>query len=129
MAETALLELQQLRDIVTEARRPGLGVSIKSRRYQFRTYQKCFIAKEFVSWIVEHGHAQGREAAVTLGRRMSSVGLLNHVLYEKPFNDAMLYFRFQVRTRLSSCAVPAMPSCCCLRRCALCILHGEFTHA
>lgn len=46
------------------------GIEIKNRKYKLKTYKSCFIGEEAVTWLVEHGFAENRKEAVTLGNLM-----------------------------------------------------------
>lgn len=46
------------------------NVDIKDRKYRLKTFKQCFIGSEAVDYLLETGHAQTREDAVTLGRSL-----------------------------------------------------------
>ncbi|EQC34994.1 hypothetical protein SDRG_07236 [Saprolegnia diclina VS20] len=80
-----------LREVAQALRR---GVEIKNRRVNLRTYDLCFVGCEAVTWLVEHGYAPSREAAVELGRNLVCGGLMNHVADSEHFQDKTLFYRF-----------------------------------
>ncbi len=73
---------------------PQDGVPVKDRRYLFRTFRECFVAREAVQWLVAHGHAADAPAAVALGVALQRRGLLEHVTRDHVFKDENLFFRF-----------------------------------
>ena len=59
---------QSLEDIANNFR---ANVDIKDRKYRLKTYKSCFIGSEGVDYLLETGHAQTREDAVTLGQSLA----------------------------------------------------------
>lgn len=53
----------------------------------------CFVGREAVDWLVR-ALALTRDEAVAVGRTMMAHGLVRHVLGERDFEDANLYYRF-----------------------------------
>ena len=51
---------------------------IKDRRYHARLYQKCFIGRELVDWLIEHLEASDRIMAVKCIRALQDIGLIHH---------------------------------------------------
>lgn len=51
---------------------------IKDRRYHARMYQKCFVGRELVDWLIEHLEATNRNIAVKCMRALQDVGLIHH---------------------------------------------------
>ena len=51
---------------------------IKDRRYHARMYQKCFIGRELVDWLIEHLEASNRNIAVKCMRTLQDIGLIHH---------------------------------------------------
>jgi len=71
------------------------GVPVKDRKWHARTYPKCFVGKEAVSFMVKAGMATSREDAVKLGRRLcNEYNLFEHVCREHEFKDGYLFYRF-----------------------------------
>ena len=61
-------------------------VEIKDRRYRFIKYHNCFVGSEAVDFMIRHGLASTRDAAVTLGRSiMTEIGSFKHVTRDHPF--------------------------------------------
>jgi hypothetical protein len=72
------------------------AVVVKDRVYRLRSYERCFVASELVDWLVSSGTSPSRAAAVTLGRELSRLGLVRHVVDEsKVFDDAFLFYRWR----------------------------------
>ena len=71
---------------------PG-GVPIKDRTYHLKTYRACLLGSELVSWLVQHGHAVDRTAALEVGRRLGAARLLWHVVGEHELEDAARFYR------------------------------------
>ena len=51
---------------------------IKDRRYHARMYQKCFVGRELVDWLIEHLEVSNRNTAVKCMRVLQDIGLLHH---------------------------------------------------
>lgn len=68
---------------------------IKDRRYHARLYQKCFIGRELVDWLIEHLEASDRIMAVKCIRALQDIGLIHHVCDDHAFKDQMLFYRFR----------------------------------
>jgi len=82
-------------NLIEFARKLEEGVKIKDRRYRFRKFKSCFIGREAVSFLVEAGLAADRHHALSLGARLSRLGVIAHVLNRHTFKDDYLYYRFQ----------------------------------
>ena len=65
------------------------GVEIRDRKHRLRSYKQCFVGKALVSWLLEHGYAADRAAALALGRQLP----LQHVVDEHEFKDEDLFYR------------------------------------
>lgn len=61
------------------------NVSVKDRRYRFKTYKKCFVGSDAVQWMVSSGTAETREDAVTLGLLMQEAGLIEHCVRDHEY--------------------------------------------
>ena len=68
---------------------------IKDRRYHARMYQKCFVGRELVDWLIEHLEASNRNLAVKCMRALQDINLLHHVCDDHAFKDQMLFYRFR----------------------------------
>ncbi|XP_028414602.1 DEP domain-containing mTOR-interacting protein-like [Dendronephthya gigantea] len=73
----------------------GQPSMIKDRRYHARLYQKCFVGRELVDWLVEHLEATNRNIAVQCMRALQDIGLIHHVCDDHQFKDQMLFYRFR----------------------------------
>eukprot|EP01012_Entosiphon_sulcatum_P060311 TRINITY_DN851_c0_g2_i1.p1 TRINITY_DN851_c0_g2~~TRINITY_DN851_c0_g2_i1.p1 ORF type:complete len:834 (+),score=201.11 TRINITY_DN851_c0_g2_i1:53-2554(+) len=61
----------------------------------FGKYKASLVASELVTWLIDSGHAGGREEAVTVGHRMVEAGLMHHVHFEHDFEDGFFYFQLR----------------------------------
>ena len=78
-----------LDDIATQLR---TGVEIKDRKYRFSTYQKCFVGRDAVDFMVRDGLASTREEAVQLGQSiMTELSLFEHVTRDHQFKGELLF--------------------------------------
>lgn len=68
------------------------GVEICDRTYHLKTYKACLLGCELVTWLVEHGYAPDRGAAVALGRQLGEAQLLRHVVGQHDFKDEGLFY-------------------------------------
>jgi hypothetical protein len=73
------------------------GIEVKTRRYNLRSYKKCFVASDAVDFMVTSGWATSREDAVRIGVELQmKFNMFEHV--EDPekhtFKDEKLFFKF-----------------------------------
>jgi hypothetical protein len=95
------LELQderhELEQLVSEMRTSNT-LAIKDRTLLFRTYRRCFVAKEAVDWVLRSAshrlQTYSREEATNLCARMLNAGFIVHVKERSPFKDDGQLFRF-----------------------------------
>jgi hypothetical protein len=76
------------------------GVNVKTRRYRFRSYKKCFVGSEAVDFMVESGWAKDREEAVQIGLALQKYHrLFVHCVDpdKHPFKDSYKFYRFHRR--------------------------------
>jgi alpha-tubulin suppressor-like RCC1 family protein len=72
------------------------GPEIKDRKWHFRTWRSCFVASEFVDWVLLMGinGITQRHEAVVLGQQLIDAEAILHVVdARKRFKDAFLFFR------------------------------------
>lgn len=70
-----LLLSEHLRARLHAERNPEM---IKDRRYHLRMYQSCFVGKDVVDWLVKHGEAPSRFAAVQCMYVLQENNILHH---------------------------------------------------
>lgn len=93
--ETRTIEAWSHHDLerLAERMRAKSGVDIAPRRYLLKTYPRCFVGSDAVSWLVER-EGLTRSEAVRLGRRLVAAGIISHVLDAHDFADRHLFYRF-----------------------------------
>jgi hypothetical protein len=64
-------------------------IVLRDRKYHLKTYKKCFVASEAVTYLVSSGHALTRKNAVELGIAMQSMNIFDHVTGDHVFQDGM----------------------------------------
>ena len=69
---------------------------IQDRTVMFKTFPKCFLGQDMVTWLVNEGIFDSRAAAVNICQQMLMSDLLHHVKLEYQFQDSTLLFRFTV---------------------------------
>eukprot|EP01126_Amoeba_proteus_P049129 TRINITY_DN5725_c0_g1_i1.p1 TRINITY_DN5725_c0_g1~~TRINITY_DN5725_c0_g1_i1.p1 ORF type:complete len:653 (-),score=110.95 TRINITY_DN5725_c0_g1_i1:309-2267(-) len=72
------------------------GVEVKDRRKVFKTYNKSFVAQEFVQWLQKH-MSMTREDAIGWGKHMQKLGFIENLSGRGDFDSAELFFRFKPR--------------------------------
>nr|XP_054772753.1 DEP domain-containing mTOR-interacting protein-like [Lytechinus pictus] len=72
---------------------------IQDRRYRLRHYQKCFIGKDVIDWIVLHKGIKERGKVVELMNVLQKYNVIHHVCDDHLFKDEMLFYRFRVDDR------------------------------
>lgn len=97
---------EQLR--ATAARMHGpAGVSLRERRHLLATYQRCFVGREAVDWLVRELHLP-RHEAIEVGRRLLALGVFHHVLDEHGFRDGYFFYRFVEDQEMAEVACPTL---------------------
>ena len=81
-----------VRQVAAQMRSPK-GVSIKTRRYKLKLYQRCFLGNEAVDWMVEHLKIS-RSEAVQIGQKMIDKNLVHHIVDDHEFRDEPIFYRF-----------------------------------
>jgi hypothetical protein len=73
------------------------GVDVRNRRYQLKSYKRCFVGAEAVDFMVQSGWARSREEAVKIGQSLQKeFKLFEHVVDPErhDFKDSFLFFKF-----------------------------------
>ena len=71
------------------------GVTVCTHIYHFKKYEKTFIGREAVDFMVKSGMASTREEAVFKGQRlMKEVNLFHHVSWDHMFKDGYFHYRY-----------------------------------
>ena len=78
--------------LVRKMRQPD-GVEVADRTYSFKTYARCFVGREAVSWWMRHLRISNEEA-IALGQRLIDEHWIHHVANEHAFRDEYLFYRF-----------------------------------
>ncbi len=86
------------------------------RSYRLRTYKRCFVGSEAVQWLINNKLANSTEAAELLGNKLLELGFIHHVLYEHPFRNKFLFYRW---VRLEAAGVQSQRA----RVCQLPLVH------
>ncbi|XP_019619679.1 PREDICTED: phosphatidylinositol 3,4,5-trisphosphate-dependent Rac exchanger 2 protein-like [Branchiostoma belcheri] len=68
---------------------------IRDRKHHLRTYHKCFVGSEFVSWLKELGEINSVEEGVHLGQLLLENGIIHHVVDKHHFKNEPLLYRFR----------------------------------
>ena len=69
------------------------GLAIKTRRYQLKLYQRCFVGTEAVDWLTKNLQIS-RPEAVAIGQQLIDKKVIHHVSNEHSFKDEPLFYRF-----------------------------------
>jgi len=69
-------------------------LDIKDRKYNFKTYPKCFVGNEAVSVLVDKSIAKTREEAVQKLNKLLEASLIRHVTKDHLFEDKHLFYEF-----------------------------------
>ncbi len=75
--EIDIINTIDLKELVTKMRNIR-GINIKDRRYNLKTYPKCFVGSEAVEWIIENLDLSV-EQAINLGQRLVDEKWIHHV--------------------------------------------------
>ncbi len=81
-----------LKELVAAMRNVG-GLPIKNRQYHLKTYARCFVGSEAVTWLSNHLKISKGEA-VQVGQRLMDEKWIHHVTDEHSFQDELLFYRF-----------------------------------
>jgi len=69
-------------------------VEIKDRKYNFKTYEKCFVGSDAVTALVSNKMVDNREEAMAKLEQLLQAGLIHHVTRDHLFEDKNLFYRF-----------------------------------
>ncbi|MEM8612961.1 MAG: hypothetical protein AAGF93_13155 [Cyanobacteria bacterium P01_H01_bin.105] len=86
------VDSDDLNQLVVKMQGAG-GIAIEDRRYNFKTYPKCFVGSEVVQWLMANVSLTQTEA-IRVGQRMLQKGIIQHVVNEQDFKDDYLFYRF-----------------------------------
>lgn len=107
-------------ELVRQMRQPVSkgGLSIKNRRYHLRSYRSCFVGCEAVDWLLRQESLElaSRKEAVKLGNRMLRNHHFHHVLFDHPFEDRHLFYRFLEDEDTSARTLNSWPPSTCAPR-------------
>ena len=51
---------------------------IQDRKFHLTTYKQCFVAREFVDWLITRGEASSREEGSEIGKQLMDAGVFKH---------------------------------------------------
>lgn len=91
-------------DVVRLMCDPASGIEVKNRKYHLKTYKKCFVASDAVSWMVNTLGLRTRARAEEMGQKLVEAQLIEHVVEPQPFKDKYLFFRFSSLLDSHSCS-------------------------
>eukprot|EP00753_Platysulcus_tardus_P010728 PLAT300.1.p1 GENE.PLAT300.1~~PLAT300.1.p1 ORF type:complete len:683 (+),score=331.18 PLAT300.1:33-2051(+) len=83
-------------DLPALADRLRAGISVEDRSWRLRSFKRCFLGTDAVTWLIEDGVASDVEDAVAIGNMLAAVGLLQHVTKDHDFKNEKLFYRFSV---------------------------------
>jgi Protein kinase domain/Domain found in Dishevelled, Egl-10, and Pleckstrin (DEP) len=93
--------LDEKRETLFEMMDMFRGVPVKDRKWRFRTYKRCFVAEEAVSWVAKRQTGKGdvssedRNRASMLLESLRSDGYVEHVVdKKKEFQDSYLFYQY-----------------------------------
>jgi GrxC family glutaredoxin len=66
---------------------------VKTHTYHLRGYKNTFVARNFVSWLVENKGLATRTDALKLGLELQRKHFIHHVTFDHQFKDEWLFFR------------------------------------
>ncbi len=74
-------------------------LAIQERHHHLTVYPSCFVGREAVAKLVQQFNCDA-VAAVAVGDALAQLGLLVHVVQEKPFEDAGYFYRLTTSTKV-----------------------------
>lgn len=75
---------------------PKIGLDIRDRMWRLKNYRKCFIGREFVTWLLAtFSNFKTRQTAVLYGQYLMDIHVIKHVCSSEPFIDGEFYYRLQ----------------------------------
>lgn len=86
--------IQNFSTIYESMRKPAGGIKVEDRKWRFKTYPKCFIGTEAVTWISKYSGVSRKEA-VRIGQEFLDAEVFHHVCRDHTFKDDYLFYRFQ----------------------------------
>ena len=79
--------------IYSDMLHPVNGIPVQDRRWRLKSFPKCFIGSEAVTWLAERLTGT-REKAVDLGQRFFNAGAFHHVCRDHEFEDEYFFYRW-----------------------------------
>eukprot|EP01084_Bolivina_argentea_P067782 123376_1 len=71
-----------------------IGLERKNRKYNFKTYENCFVGRECIDWMLSYKFVRTRERGIALGEIWEERGLIQHVSKGHSFKDDQLFYIF-----------------------------------
>lgn len=71
-----------------------VGIDVADRSHLGKTYERCFVGGEAVSWLMSR-YRLSLGGAEAVGQRLLELGAFHHVLDEHGFLDGKLFYRFR----------------------------------
>jgi len=70
-------------------------LDIRDRKWMLKSYPRCFVGSECVSYLLARKHAATREDAVALGQMLVDNNIIAHVTKDHGFKDGTFFYRFK----------------------------------
>ncbi|XP_071952437.1 DEP domain-containing mTOR-interacting protein-like [Antedon mediterranea] len=83
---------QYLRDLL-HAQTPAL---VKDRRYHLRIFNKCFVGREVVDWLMFNEGLVDRSKVIEMMTLLQKNNVFHHVTDDHSFKDDYLFYRFRL---------------------------------
>lgn len=72
---------------------PIKGISVQDRKWRMKTFGRCFIGSEAVTWISDFLSCT-RDVAIAMGQKLVDAGAFHHVCREHGLEDVFLFYRW-----------------------------------
>lgn len=86
------------------------AISIADRTWRMRRFEKCFVGRHAVEWMVRSGHAKDVNDAVAIGNGLLQAHIIFHVTRSHAFKNEDLLYRFSAHSLPE--IEPLRASCC-----------------
>lgn len=63
-----------------------MPLEIKDRKYNLKSYKSCFVAHEFVLWLIEHNYVDSWQNGIYFANKMIQLKLIGHVTKQSKFS-------------------------------------------
>lgn len=92
--KTGQVGTRRHRLVLVRQMRGNEGIESKDRIWHLKKYADCFVASEFVKWLVDRKIVKDAGEAINEGNQMMKQGIIQHVAGKEEFENGDFFYRF-----------------------------------